>query len=113
MPTFPHAMLREIYEQPQALERTIDLYLNGRSLKPEVAAELAHWPNAAGEVLIAASGSSRHSGLYGEILSRISAASPSTSSMRANTVVAAAQAMSTCVIPACLSSRNPAKQATP
>ncbi len=68
MSNFPHAMLREIYEQPQALERTIDLYLNGRSLKPEVAAELAHWPNAAGEVLIAASGSSRHSGLYGEIL---------------------------------------------
>ena len=61
-------MLREIYEQPEALQRTIDLYLNGRSLKPEVAAELAHWPNAAGEVLIAASGSSRHSGLYGEIL---------------------------------------------
>ncbi len=68
MPTFSHAMLREIYEQPQALERTIDLYLNGRSLKPEVAAELANWPNAAGEILIAASGSSRHSGLYGEIL---------------------------------------------
>ena len=65
---FPHAMLREIYEQPQALERTLDLYLSGQSLKPEVAAELADWPNAAGEVLIAASGSSRHSGLYGEIL---------------------------------------------
>jgi glucosamine--fructose-6-phosphate aminotransferase (isomerizing) len=68
MPTFPHAMLREIYEQPQALERTLNLYLSGQSLKPEVAARLANWPNAAGEVLIAASGSSRHSGLYGEIL---------------------------------------------
>jgi glucosamine--fructose-6-phosphate aminotransferase (isomerizing) len=66
--TFPHAMLREIYEQPQALERTLDLYLSGQSLKPEVAARLANWPNANGEVLIAASGSSRHSGLYGEIL---------------------------------------------
>jgi glutamine---fructose-6-phosphate transaminase (isomerizing) len=61
-------MLREIYEQPQALVRTLDLYLSGQSLKPEVAARLAHWPNVAGEVLIAASGSSRHSGLYGEIL---------------------------------------------
>jgi glutamine---fructose-6-phosphate transaminase (isomerizing) len=68
MPDFPHAMLREIYEQPQALERTLNLYLSGQSLKPEVAARLAQWPNAAGEVLIAASGSSRHSGLYGEIL---------------------------------------------
>ena len=56
MPTFPHAMLREIYEQPQALERTLHLYISGQSLKPEVAAELADWPNAAGEVLIAASG---------------------------------------------------------
>ena len=61
-------MLREIYEQPQALERTLHLYLSGEALKPEMAARLANWPNAAGEVLIAASGSSRHSGLYGEIL---------------------------------------------
>jgi glucosamine--fructose-6-phosphate aminotransferase (isomerizing) len=61
-------MLREIYEQPQALERTLHLYLSGQSLKPEFAARLANWPNANGEVLIAASGSSRHSGLYGEIL---------------------------------------------
>jgi len=68
MPAFPHEMLREIYEQPDALKRTIDLYLAGRALKPEVAAKLACWPNKAGEILIAASGSSRHSGLYGEIL---------------------------------------------
>ncbi len=61
-------MLREIYEQPEALRRTLGLYLAARSLKPEVAAALASWPNAAGEILIAASGSSRHSGLYGEIL---------------------------------------------
>src|ERR1700722_19888085 len=68
MPIFPHAMLREIYEQPQALERTLHLYLSNHSLKPEVAGMLATWPNTAGEVLIAASGSSRHSGLYAEIL---------------------------------------------
>ena len=68
MPAFPHEMLREIYEQPDALTRTIDLYLARRALKPEVAAKLARWPNAAGEILIAASGSSRHSGLYAEIL---------------------------------------------
>jgi glucosamine--fructose-6-phosphate aminotransferase (isomerizing) len=68
MSTFPHEMMREIYEQPEALTRTIDLYLAGRALKPGVAAKLAVWPNKAGEILIAASGSSRHSGLYGEIL---------------------------------------------
>jgi glutamine---fructose-6-phosphate transaminase (isomerizing) len=68
MPNFPHEMLREIYEQPDALTRTIDLYLSAQGLKPDVAAKLAGWPNPAGEILIAASGSSRHSGLYGEIL---------------------------------------------
>jgi glutamine---fructose-6-phosphate transaminase (isomerizing) len=68
MPNFPHEMLREIYEQPDALTRTIDLYLSAQGLKPDVAAKLAGWPNRAGEILIAASGSSRHSGLYGEIL---------------------------------------------
>ena len=72
MPTlkqdFTHEMLREIYEQPAALGRTLALYLDGTGLKPEVAGKLAGWPNAAGEILIAASGSSRHSGLYAEIL---------------------------------------------
>jgi len=68
MPNFPHEMLREIYEQPDALRRTIELYLSDRALRPAIALQLACWPNAAGEILIAASGSSRHSGLYGEIL---------------------------------------------
>jgi len=68
MQSFAHEMLREIYEQPDALVRTMELYLAGKSLKPEVAALLADWPNPAGEILIAASGSSRHSGLYAEIL---------------------------------------------
>ena len=68
MPSFEHEMLREIYEQPEALRRTQALYVAGKGLKPEVAARLAAWPNPEGEILIAASGSSRHSGLYGEIL---------------------------------------------
>jgi glucosamine--fructose-6-phosphate aminotransferase (isomerizing) len=98
-PAFPHEMLREIYEQPAALRRTLALYLqlshagapnqthagapgpshlgtwesttlqtNAAHLNPEVAASLARWANPAGEVLIAASGSSRHSGLAAEIL---------------------------------------------
>jgi len=68
MSLFPHEMLREIYEQPQALNRTLALYLDGNSLKPEIAEPLAQWLAPNGEILIAASGSSRHSGLYGEIL---------------------------------------------
>jgi glutamine---fructose-6-phosphate transaminase (isomerizing) len=67
MSDFSHAMLREIYEQPEALRRTLALYLNG-GLKPEWGEKLAGWVGPAGEILIAASGSSRHSGLYGEIL---------------------------------------------
>jgi len=66
--TFPHEMLREIYEQPDAIRRTLALYLTGDKLKPEVASLLAGWPNLAGEILIAASGSSRHCGLAAEIL---------------------------------------------
>jgi len=68
MPSFPHAMLREIYEQPEALRRTLDLYLSKEDLKPEIAAQLAQWSEPSGEVLIAASGSSRHCGLAAEII---------------------------------------------
>ena len=32
MSDFPHAMLREIYEQPAAMRRTLDLYLSGGAL---------------------------------------------------------------------------------
>ncbi len=68
MPHFDHEMLREIYEQPEALQKTFNLYLEGDALRPEVAALLADWAAPDGEILIAASGSSRHSGLAGEIL---------------------------------------------
>jgi glucosamine--fructose-6-phosphate aminotransferase (isomerizing) len=68
MPTFDHEMLREIYEQPVALRHTLDLYLTGHALKPDVASLLAGWAIPEGEILIAASGSSRHSGLAAEIM---------------------------------------------
>src|SRR6202453_5148785 len=68
MPTFDHEMLREIYEQPLALRHTLGLYLANNALKPDVAALLAGWSIPAGEILTAASGSSRHSGLAAEIL---------------------------------------------
>jgi glucosamine--fructose-6-phosphate aminotransferase (isomerizing) len=60
--------LREIYEQPEAIGRTMALYLLDKGLKADVAGMLAEWPIPEGEVLIAASGSSRHSGLAAEIL---------------------------------------------
>jgi glucosamine--fructose-6-phosphate aminotransferase (isomerizing) len=68
MTAFPHAMLREIYEQPDAIRRTLDLYLSGALLNPQAFAPMASWLNPRGEVLIAASGSSRHAGLAAEIL---------------------------------------------
>jgi glucosamine--fructose-6-phosphate aminotransferase (isomerizing) len=68
MPVFAHEMLREIYEQPDALRRTLALYLTGTGLNPEVASRLVEWASPEGEILIAASGSSRHSGLAAEIL---------------------------------------------
>ena len=67
MPQFAHEMLREIYEQPEALRRTLACYLAGQELEEDTAAALAGWGNPEGEVLIAASGSSRHSGLAAEI----------------------------------------------
>jgi glucosamine--fructose-6-phosphate aminotransferase (isomerizing) len=68
MHNFAHAMSREIDEQPEAIWRTMDLYLSASGLKPDVARMLSGWPIPEGEVLIAASGSSRHSGLAAEIL---------------------------------------------
>ncbi len=32
MSDFPHAMLREIFEQPEAIRRTLDLYVSGQEL---------------------------------------------------------------------------------
>jgi glucosamine--fructose-6-phosphate aminotransferase (isomerizing) len=61
-------MLREIYEQPDAIRRTLALYLNGQAFDAAAFAPLANWLNPRGEVLIAASGSSRHAGLAAEII---------------------------------------------
>src|SRR3974390_1393456 len=65
---FPHVMLREIYEQPAALRRTLDLYLDEKGLKTRAFSACVRWLNPRGEILIAASGSSRHAGLAAEII---------------------------------------------
>lgn len=68
MSQFPHLMLREIYEQPEAIRRTVSLYVGPDGLRDDAFAPLAGWLNAHGEVLIAASGTSRHAGLAGEVI---------------------------------------------
>ena len=109
MQTFAHEMLREIYEQPEALRRTAALYLADKKLKPEVTSKLAKWTTPEGEVLIAASGSSRHAGWPGRSCLKICAACPSTSSTPANTAPAAAKIIA---IPVCWCSLNRAKPLT-
>jgi glutamine---fructose-6-phosphate transaminase (isomerizing) len=66
--TFPHAMLREIYEQPQALAATIEQYIPGGSRTAETFQPISDALGRRERLVIAASGSSRHAGLAGEIM---------------------------------------------
>lgn len=66
--SFAHAMLREIYEQPAALERTLDHYLVDNGLKTEAFDGAAKCFREHKDLIIAASGSSRHAGLAAEIM---------------------------------------------
>jgi glutamine---fructose-6-phosphate transaminase (isomerizing) len=66
--TFPHAMLREIYEQPQALAETIEHYLPGTATAAETFQPVSEAFGRRERLVIAASGSSRHAGLAGEIM---------------------------------------------
>lgn len=66
--TFPHAMLREIYEQPEALAATMERYAPSGILNPSAFASVAEALRGHHRLVIAASGSSRHAGLAGEIM---------------------------------------------
>ncbi len=66
--TFPHAMLREIYEQPQALAATIERYVPGGASTTETFQPAVDALGRRERLVIAASGSSRHAGLAGEIM---------------------------------------------
>src|SRR5579872_318409 len=66
--TFPHAMLREIYEQPQALAATIERYVPGGASTAETFQPAVDALGRRERLVIAASGSSRHAGLAGEIM---------------------------------------------
>src|SRR5258708_38219763 len=66
--TYPHPILREIYEQPTAISEPLSAYSDGSTLREDVF--LPALPALVGKesLLISASGSSRHAGLFGEIL---------------------------------------------
>jgi len=65
---FPHAMLREIYEQPEALAATIEQYVPGGVSTAETFQPVVDALGGRERLVIAASGSSRHAGLAGEIM---------------------------------------------
>jgi glutamine---fructose-6-phosphate transaminase (isomerizing) len=66
--TFAHAMLREIYEQPEVLAATMAHYAPRGVLDADAFAAVAEALRGRQRIVIAASGSSRHAGLAGEIM---------------------------------------------
>src|SRR5258706_2773874 len=66
--SFPHQMLREIYQQPGTIRETIRLNVEGDVLFPEMLNPIEDALLAFKKLIIAASGSSRHAGLVGEIM---------------------------------------------
>lgn len=66
--SFPHHMIREIYEQPDAIRRVLEDHLDSsgrvRLPLPFTAAQIRSFS----KITIAASGSSRHAGMAGEFM---------------------------------------------
>ncbi len=66
---FPHWMLREIHEQPSTLAATLDRYVDQNVFRDDACAPVRAWLQTAHqEIVIAASGSSRHAGMVAELL---------------------------------------------
>jgi glucosamine--fructose-6-phosphate aminotransferase (isomerizing) len=65
---FAHAMRREIYEQPQAIAKTVRRHLNDDIIFPGELQAIESALLTFEKLIIAASGSSRHAGLAGEIM---------------------------------------------
>jgi glucosamine--fructose-6-phosphate aminotransferase (isomerizing) len=63
-----HIMRREIYEQPQAIAKTVDKHLKNDIIFPGELAAIESALLTFEKIIIAASGSSRHAGLAGEIM---------------------------------------------
>jgi glucosamine--fructose-6-phosphate aminotransferase (isomerizing) len=66
--SFAHFMLREIYEQPQAIRTTIEHNVAGDIIFASALQPIENALFAFKKIIIAASGSSRHAGLAGEIM---------------------------------------------
>ncbi len=65
---YAHWMLREIHEQPDTLAATLRRYVDGQAFRAEVCDPVRDWLRAAeAEIVIAASGSSRHAGQVAEL----------------------------------------------
>jgi len=65
---YAHWMLREIHEQPQTLADTFARYVDGAKFRDDICAPVREWFAAIeGDLVIAASGSSRHAGMVAEI----------------------------------------------
>jgi len=65
---YPHWMLREIHEQPATLATTLAHSVTGNGFRDETCDPIRAWLRRAnGQILIAASGSSRHAGLVAEL----------------------------------------------
>jgi glutamine---fructose-6-phosphate transaminase (isomerizing) len=62
------AMLREIYEQPQALRETVRRNVGGSKIFPSATQAIGRAFSCVGKIIIAASGSSRNAGLASEIM---------------------------------------------
>jgi glutamine---fructose-6-phosphate transaminase (isomerizing) len=65
---FAHAMVREIYEQPHAIRETVRENVQGDVIFPAALQPIENALFAFKKIIIAASGSSRHAGLAGEIM---------------------------------------------
>ncbi len=67
-PAFSHTTLAEIYEQPDALSETFAAYTTDGKLRDELWSPVSAMLAEKVRLIIAASGSSRHAGLLGEIM---------------------------------------------
>jgi len=65
---FSHAMQREIYEQPTAIAKTVEKHLKDDIIFPGEFEPIESALLTFEKLIIAASGSSRHAGLAGEIM---------------------------------------------
>ncbi len=68
MPNHAHAMLQEIFEQPDALRRVLAHYCDADKLRADTWQPIGENFPISAPIVIAASGSSRHSGLAAEVM---------------------------------------------